>query len=261
MSVARADKMRLYCFPYAGGSATAIYTKWRRHLPTWLELHPVEFPGRGRRINEDLLRDMPTLAGTLANELSSELHPSHIFFGHSLGALVAFEVAKALVARGKPAPAMLLVSGADAPTVRDDQRYSNLRSDAEVLTHLRELNGTPPEVLENQDLLALMLPIIKADFEICGNYRYASGRLLECPVHAFGGRLDTTTPESLAAWSEECTGRFSLDLLEGDHFFINSELDRLLSLIVGLAQGLGHGAWQASAGSALRTTEGEFTAA
>lgn len=232
MAVKPYTPVQLYCFPYAGASAGAVYARWRRLLPDWLELHPVELPGRGRRMTETLLESMPELVNQLRQELAPRLRAPYIFFGHSMGALLAFELARALSQSGMPQPELLFASGTDAPSRRDETRFAKLQTDRELMDQLRELNGTPPEVLENAEILALMLPVLRADFRICGSYRHRPGRLLTCPIHVFGGSEDATTAETLSAWGLETSGQFGLDMLEGDHFFINTEQARLLELVV-----------------------------
>lgn len=238
------DGMHLYCFPYAGGSAAAIYASWRRQLPAWLALMPVELPGRGRRIGEPLHRRLDLLVRQLADEFTAartqlpawQAQWPFAFFGHSMGALLAYEVARTLCARGQAGPALLCVGGADAPSQRRDERLARLRTDQDVVEYLRELNGTPREVLDNPELLELMLPIIKADFAMCANYVHADGAALACPLHVIGGLRDTTSPQSLAAWQRHSQGGFSLDLLEGDHFFIHSAQQQLLAILIRAAQ-------------------------
>lgn len=232
--------MKLFCFPYAGASAT-VYARWRRCLPGWLEVKPVELPGRGMRFGEPLQSGLDALAGQLADELRPATGGRYALFGHSLGALLAFEVAHRLAAGPGGAPLGLFVSGTHAPSRRDAARYAGLRTDRELIAELRRLNGTPPEVLDNPDLLALALPVLRADFALCADYRYRSRPPLDCALHVFGGTEDETTPDTLGAWREETRSDFSLDILEGGHFFIHPREAQVLGLIQRYAERLAGG--------------------
>jgi len=232
--------MKLFCFPYAGASAT-VYARWRRCLPDWLEVKPVELPGRGMRFDEPPQSDLNALAGQLADELRPATGGRYALFGHSLGALLALEVAHRLAADPGGTPSGLFVSGTHAPSRRDTTRYARLRTDRELIAELRRLNGTPPEVLDNPEFLALTLPVLRADFALCADYRHRSRPPLGCALHVFGGTRDETTPDTLGAWREETHGDFFLDILDGDHFFIRQREDEVLGLIRGYAERLAGG--------------------
>lgn len=222
--------MRLFCLPYSGGSAM-FYARWRRLLPTWIDVRPVEWPGRGARVDEPLATDARALASQLAAELHAQLDAPYSLFGHSLGALIAFELAHSLLDRGAPAPAILLASGAEAPAVRDGSKWRLPLSDEALLQELRDLQGTPDEALLNAGLMRSALPVLRADFLMCGAYVYRPRRPLPCPVHVFGGVDDDTSRESLQAWRQETSTEFTLDMLPGHHFFIHTQQAELLDLI------------------------------
>lgn len=228
----QAEALRLFCLPYSGASAM-VYARWRRTLPAWVEVCPLELPGRGRRFNEALHTDIPALAVQLAGELSGQLDRPFVVFGHSLGALVAFELAHALRGQGAPGPCALLVSGAPAPAQR--QYHTDLQtaqSDAQLLARLRELGGTQEAVFADAEMLQLTLPILRADFLMCGGYRYNRRPGLACPIHVFGGKHDRVSVAALSAWQAETCAGFSLEMFEGDHFFINDHEPHLLARIV-----------------------------
>lgn len=205
-------------------------------MPAWLELVPVELPGRGARMGEGLHEDMATLVAQLAREIRPGLPQAYAFFGHSLGALLAFELARTLAADAVPAPRLLCASGAEAPTMRDVSVYAGLRSDDDVLAYVRSLNGMDADVLANQELLALMLPVIRADLRLCASYRAAPLPPLACPLTVFGGWHDHVTSQQLHGWRRETRGDFSAHMFEGDHFFIHSAqaevVDRLSQLLL-----------------------------
>lgn len=227
-------QLNLLCLPYSGASAM-VYSRWRRQLPSWLHLQPVELPGRGRRYAEPLHTDLRELARQLAQELRPTLNSPYALFGHSLGALLACELAHALRALGCPEPLALFASGTAAPTLRSeyDRGFAEPKTDAQLIEQLRTLNGTSEEVLANQELMSLTLPILRADFLLCGGYRPLQRPLLNCPVHVLGGKADRATSEQLIGWSKETHGGFSVDMLAGGHFFIHEHEARVLSLIKG----------------------------
>ncbi|SEB69806.1 Surfactin synthase thioesterase subunit [Pseudomonas saponiphila] len=227
-------QLNLLCLPYSGASAM-VYSRWRRQLPSWLHLQPVELPGRGSRYAEPLHTDLRELARQLAQELRPALNSPYALFGHSLGALLACELAHALRALGCPEPLALFASGTAAPTLRSeyDRGFAEPKTDAQLIEQLRTLNGTSEEVLANQELMSLTLPILRADFLLCGGYRPLQRPLLNCPVHVLGGKADRATGEQLIGWSKETHGSFSVDMLAGGHFFIHEHEARVLSLIKG----------------------------
>ena len=220
---------QLFCLPYAGASAS-IYGRWRRMLPD-LDLRPVELPGRGRRFAEALQDDMPSLAHQLAEELSAEIGGPYALFGHSLGALLAFELAHALRELRCPAPEALFASGTAAPGRRDDREFIGEKSDAELVDHLRRLDGTADAVFAEPDLMRLTLPVLRADFRMCGRYRYRRRPLLACPIHVLAGRDDTATIEQLLAWGDESGPGFTLSLFDGGHFFLFQQQGAVLGEI------------------------------
>ena len=163
--------MRLFCLPHSGASAMA-YNRWRRSLPEWLHVRALELPGRGMRMDEPLQCDIKRLAHQLADEISPELDRPFAIFGHSLGGLLAFELVHALRERGLPAPLALFASATAGPARRDVSEYAVAKSDAQLLARLRELKGTEDAVLANTELMQLMLPILRADFLLCGSFTY-----------------------------------------------------------------------------------------
>ncbi|MBR1194633.1 thioesterase [Bradyrhizobium sp. AUGA SZCCT0240] len=222
--------MRLFCLPYSGGSAM-FYARWRTLLPAWIDVRPVEWPGRGARMDEPLATDPRALASQLAAEIHARLDGPYALFGHSLGALIGFEVTHSLLDRGAPAPTIFFGSGTEAPAVRDGSKWRLPLSDEALLNELRNLQGTSDEALANAELMRSALPVLRADFLMCGAYTYRSRRPLPCPVHIFGGIDDETSRTSLEAWQQETSGEFALDMLPGHHFFIHTQQAELLDLV------------------------------
>ncbi|VVO19263.1 thioesterase II family protein [Pseudomonas fluorescens] len=225
-------KLTLLCLPYSGASAM-VYSRWRSKLPQWLQLQPVELPGRGARFDETLQTDMRTLALQLAKECMPTLRAPYALFGHSLGALLACEMAHALRALGCPEPVALFASGTAAPTQRAeyDRELSVRKTDAQLIEQLRTLEGTSEEVLANEELMSLTLPVLRADFLLCSSFNPAPRPLLKCPVHVLGGTTDRASTEQLIGWRKETQGSFSVDMLAGGHFFIHEHEAKVLLMI------------------------------
>jgi surfactin synthase thioesterase subunit len=175
--------------------------------------------------------DLTALAGQLADEIHDELYTTYALFGHSLGAVLAFELARALRDRGSPAPAALFASGTAAPSRRDDSGLAGENSDAELIERLRRFKGTPEEVFANDELMRLTLPVLRADFRMLSRYRHRAGPPLECPIHVLGGRDDAATLDQLLAWRVDSAPGFSLSLFDGGHFFIHESQGAVLALV------------------------------
>ncbi len=214
-------RLRLFCFPFAGGGATA-YRQWSDQLPETIEVMPVELPGRASRFQEKPFRRLDPLLDGLVEGLTPELDRPFAFFGHSMGALIGFELARRLRKGGLPSPQWLFVSARRAPQLppTDDDIYYDL-PEAEFIAKLRELNGTPEEVLAHPELMQMMLPLLRADFELNETLSYREEAALDCPISAFGGLADVEVPrEDLESWGVHSNSGFKLRMLEGDHFFL-----------------------------------------
>lgn len=223
-------RMRLFCFPYAGGSALSFRT-WADNLPHFIEVFPIEMPGRGVRLSEPPFHQI----SPLVEEISYAIHPyldiPFAFFGHSLGALISFELARFVRKTYALNPVHLFVSGRGAPQVIEHNKIHHL-SDAEFLEALRRFNGTPKKVLESAELMQLLLPTLRADLMINESYTYTVEPPLDCPITVFGGLQDPlVNRDDMEAWKEHTLSSFSLHLLPGDHFFINTAQYFLLQLI------------------------------
>ncbi len=228
--------MRLFCFPYAGGSAR-IYRSWARHLPPFVEVCPVQLPGRDGRIAEPPLSELARLVPECGKALRPYFDRPFAFFGHSMGALLAFELAHHLQAEYGLRPEHLFASGRSAPhRGRKERHIYDLPTD-ELIEELRELKGTPPEVLEHPELLNLMLPLLRADFALSDTYTYTERSPLSCALTGLGGLRDAeVSREHLEAWRELTSGSFTLRMFPGDHFFIHSDEALLLDALARLLQ-------------------------
>ncbi len=224
-------KLRLLCFPYAGGGALA-YRGWAAQVPEEIDVLPVQLPGRERRLREPPFTRVATLVEAAAEGLLPHLDRPFAVFGHSMGALVGYELIQRLRREHGLEPVRLLVSARSAPQLPPDPDDDYKLPDPELIERLREINGTPTEVLEHPELMELMLPLLRADFELNDTYEPIAHPALECPVTAFGGLEDDETPkDDLEPWGEVTRGPFKLRMFPGDHFYLNQHQDRLIQAV------------------------------
>lgn len=223
--------MRLICFPYAGGGAS-VFRNWANHeFLADIEVCAVQLPGREARIAESPVDDLRQLVHTLGEVLEPYLDRPFAFFGHSIGALVSFELVRELRRTRGIEPSYLFVSGCPAPHLQDSERICDLPDD-EFLERVGRFNGTPPEVLNHPELMQLMLPALRADFSLRDRYVYPEEPPLDCPIIAFGGMSDKhVNGVVLGSWRKHTRERFQLWLFQGDHFFVRSAQGPLLEVL------------------------------
>jgi medium-chain acyl-[acyl-carrier-protein] hydrolase len=218
-------RLRMFCFPYAGGGAS-VYRGWSAALPGDVEVCPVQLPGRESRLREQAYTHIEPLVQALAEVLPPYFDLPFVFFGHSMGALIGFELARELRRLGKPLPLHLFVSGRRAPQLPAREEPIHELPEPEFIAKLRELNGTPEEVLQHAELMRLLLPILRADFGINETYAFKPGEPFEFGISAFGGLGDEdVTRDDLALWQDQTRGRFRLRMLPGDHVFLHATRD------------------------------------
>ncbi|WP_019634304.1 thioesterase II family protein [Actinomadura atramentaria] len=210
--------LRLFCLPHAGGSAVA-YRPWTKEISPAVEVHAVQYPGRADRMGEPPVTDAERLARLIAGATAPLTDRPAALFGHSMGAVLAYEVARLLQERGAP-PVHLFVSGARPPHDRGDERVSD-RDDDGLVAAMAELGGTDADVLANAELRELVLPYVRNDFRLIEDYAHRAGTRLTVPVTAIIGDADPHVDEATAArWSEMTDGPFRLRVLPGDHFYL-----------------------------------------
>jgi len=213
---------RLFCFPYAGGAAR-IYQPWATALPSNVEVCAVELPGHGRRLTKPPITQLATLIQHLEIAIQPWLDKPFVFFGHSLGALVAFELARSLRQHQCPIPALLWVSAARAPHLISPNPPIYQLPQADFIAELRRYSGTPDEVLANAELMELLLPMLRADFALLETYRYHDQAPLTFPITAFGGEADAIVSlEDIRPWQIHTDAAFTLERVAGDHFFVHN---------------------------------------
>lgn len=223
--------LRLFCFPYAGGTAAGFHT-WSAKVPPAVEVCAVQLPGRANRLRETPFVRLTALVPALEDALSPLLDRPFAFFGHSMGALLAFELARQLRKTRDLEPLHLFASAAKAPGIPNREPHVHTLPEAEFVRALRHLEGTPAEVLGNPDMMALVAPAVRADFAVCETYRYRKGPKLTCPITAIGGHHDRRVPRAdLEAWAAETSGSFTMRMLPGGHYFIREQEDRVLQSI------------------------------
>jgi medium-chain acyl-[acyl-carrier-protein] hydrolase len=223
--------IRLFCIPYAGGSAS-IYNDWIVAAPDWLQVCSVELPGRGRLVTESLATSLIELAQTISSAVYPYTNKPYAIFGHSMGALLAYEVASQLESLRRNQLCKLFVSGCGAPFLpRKKPPISHLPDD-ELLVHLRAMEGTPDEILAHPELIELLLPVLRSDFAICEEYRLIRVHLLQAPLTALSGEHDEDTPEGdMQMWRRLTTGDFRSLTFPGGHFFLNESENDVLSAV------------------------------
>jgi medium-chain acyl-[acyl-carrier-protein] hydrolase len=226
------SSLRLFCFHYAGSNAS-IFRTWSNRLGTEIEVCPVHLPGRERRWNEPLITQIVPLVEALADALYPHLlDRPFAFFGHSMGALISFELARELRRQHAPSPVHLFVSGRQAPQLGAIAPPIHQLPEAEFIEALRRYQGTPDAVLRNAEIMQMLMPILRADFSVCETYVYANEEPLNCPISAFGGLQDDhANSESLVGWQSQTHSSFKLQMFAGNHFFLHDASELLLQSI------------------------------
>lgn len=252
-------RLRLYCFPCAGGGPS-MYRAWPAALPDWIEVRAVSLPARQGRHREPALTDADTAIKALFDGLVDEFDrdegaplgagladgaapgpdgagagsggPSaYAFFGHSMGALLAFRLARELVDSGRRGP-RLLAAASWPPQGSPGSMPDPSGDDADFAAAALGLGGVPAELAEDTEMLNLMLPLLRADFELCFSYAYRPAGPLPLPVLALGGAEDPVVPPAmLASWEPESVDYLGLHLFPGEHFFLNDRLPELAALV------------------------------
>lgn len=222
---------RLFCLPYAGGGAS-VFRDWGEALPGGIEVCAIQLPGRESRILERPFGQMATLVTALSVAIEPYLDKPFALWGHSMGALICFELAHYLRQENKPQPLHLFVSGRKGPQTPVSLSLLHHLPEGEFVEKLRQLKGTPETVLQHAELVQLMLPTLRADFSLVETYHYTYRAPLDCAIMAFGGLQDqTVTVEELQAWREETCQAFTLHLFPGDHFYLRSSQEQLLTTL------------------------------
>lgn len=220
-------RLRLFCFPYAGGSAST-YLPWKALLPD-IDICPLQLPGRSTRFTAQAHVTLNALTAELADVIHCCSDRPFAFFGHSMGAIIAFELAHVLRDRDGSQPCRLIVSAAAAPSQRV-RKYWHEQDDHGLMQTLRHYKGTPSQVLDNAELMQLLLPTIRADFALLDSFRYRPEiSPLDCPIDVFSGRNDIhVDQEHLPAWRSETRSQCDAVTFGGGHFFLETQRAELI---------------------------------
>jgi medium-chain acyl-[acyl-carrier-protein] hydrolase len=223
------DEPRLFCFPNAGAGAAA-FAQWRTMAEPGVEVCPIQSPGRAERFREPAHRTVDALLDDLLGAIGTEFAGPYALYGHSLGALVVFELARRLQARGGDQPVHVFVSGRAAPQLPDTRLQLHELPTPALIPELRKLGGTPESVLRETELLEMFLPTLRADFAVNEDYTYADTQPLAVPLTVFGGSTDPRADaDELHAWSALTSAAFELRVFEGGHFLIDPYARELLA--------------------------------
>jgi medium-chain acyl-[acyl-carrier-protein] hydrolase len=224
--------VRFFCFPYAGGGTTTFQV-WADQLPSTIEVCLVRLPGRESRLFEQPYRQLSALLPVLTTALSPYLDPdsgrAFVLFGHSMGALIAFELARFLRRAQLREPVHVMVSGRPAPQlpVSPERLKMHELQDDQLLERLRKFSGTPKVLLDSPEMLRMFLPTLRADFSIVETYSYQPEEPLDCGISAFGGSRDPDVPpDAMAAWREQTRGVFTCRQHPGNHFYLQQDQGR-----------------------------------
>lgn len=225
-------RLRLFCLPYAGGAA-AIYRNWPQSLPDDIEVCAIQLPGRENRIREQPFNNLVALVQVLLPNLLPYLDKPFALFGHSMGSLIAYELAQQLQSHDQT-PTQLFVSGRRAPILSEPAALLHtIPSDEAFLTALQQrYNNLPAVLLAEAELRALFVPLLRADMTLVETYQYRARPALSCPLVALGGAVDPfVSPAELQAWPQLTQADFAVHFFPGGHFYLNEQMQPLLATI------------------------------
>jgi surfactin synthase thioesterase subunit len=222
---------RLVCFPHAGGSAS-YYAPMSGLLQPDIEVAAVQYPGRQDRLGEQCVDDIGALADRVFDSLRRWDDKPFAFFGHSMGAVVAYETARRVARKTGQPPEALFVSATRNPSYPRGGRAVHLLDDEGLIAELRRVSGPDQDWLYHTKLLAGVLPVIRSDYKAIETYAWSPGPPLDCPIIALVGDDDPyTTPEEMASWSQFCTSEFLLKVLVGGHFYLEVHSSDIAEII------------------------------
>lgn len=224
--------MILFCLPYAGASE-AIYYSWKKYLNTNIELYPIELKGRGKRFNQAFYESLEEAVDDIFNKIKDKIvDTDYTIYGHSMGSLLAFELYYKIISENLRKPKHIFFSGYKAPSILRKKENIYTLPNNDFMKKVIELGGTPEEIANNKELLELFLPIIRSDFRILEKYDYKEREeKIECDVSIMNGKQDSINLEEILAWRNHVSKGFKVYNLEGNHFFINNNVENITNII------------------------------
>lgn len=224
--------MILFCLPYAGGSEV-IYYKWKKYLNSSIHLEPIELKGRGRRFNEEFYESLEQAVQDIFDNIKGKiLYDDYAIYGHSMGSLLAYELYYKICKENVKRPKHIFFSGYKPPSIPRKEEQIHLLPDDGFIKEVIELGGTPQEVADNEELLKLFTPILRSDFKILEKYIYKEkNEKIQCDISIINGKEDDITLEELLAWQKHGDKEFKVYNFEGNHFFINTNIENITKII------------------------------
>lgn len=227
------NSIRVYCFPYAGGSASA-YSRWRQLAAPGIEVKPIELAARGRRMREPNYKTIDYAVADVFQIIKKELlEGPYALFGHSMGSMIAYELPYLIEKNGYPGPMHLFFSGRAAPHIdRSKKRTLHHLPDAEFKKQMLEMGGTPKEFFDHPELMEVFLPLLRGDFTLTETYTHPVRTTpLTCNITVLSGRQDEDTQEEVEAWHGYTSGSCQIHYFDGGHFFIHDETEKVMGII------------------------------
>lgn len=224
-------KLKLYCLPYAGGSAL-IFSSWKKYLSLEIELIPIELSGRGRRIHESLYNNLTDVIEDVFQIFKNDVnHMPYAIFGHSMGAMLSYELVQKIIDSNLPQPKHVFFSGRSAPHLEDNKQY-HLMDDTLFKEEIIKMGGTPMEIFKHPELSQLFLPLLKNDFRI-SETRIRNNKILpiEPSITVFFGKDEDLRPEQCDGWKRYTKKICSIHYFDGGHFFLNEKTKEIVGLI------------------------------
>jgi surfactin synthase thioesterase subunit len=224
--------MILFCLPYAGGSET-IYYKWKKHLHPSIQVVPMELKGRGKRFSEFCYESLEEAVDDIFGNIKDKIiDDDFAIYGHSMGSLLAYELYYKISELNLRKPKHIFFSGYKAPSIVRERENTYTLPNYDFMKKVMELGGTPEELMNNQELLQIFLPIIRSDFKILETYNYEEREeKIQCDVSILNGKQDSINLEEILTWKNHVSRSFKVYNFEGNHFFINSNVENITSII------------------------------
>jgi medium-chain acyl-[acyl-carrier-protein] hydrolase len=225
------DYFRVFCFPYSGATAQ-VFRPLTQLLPEGISIYSCELPGRGRRFGEEIPGTLTEIVEETFLSIKKIIDRPYVFFGHSLGGKIGYEMARYIRTHNHPLPKHLFVTGVRAPQVPKREKNTFDLPRNEFIEKIKEMGGTPEEIINNEEMLDIMVPILRKDFQIYETYRFTPDIPMPFPITAIGGIDDKfVTKEDLEQWSIHTSSLFDMHMLAGDHFFIHDNMNKIAQLI------------------------------